>query len=133
MKWNSYNALGDLIEVKNALGHAYRYGNHDAMGRPGRLISKNGAIVDYVYDGRGRTVLVRSYPNGTPVDTNYIYGASGLLEAMQSSDGKTILYHYDAARRLIQEDLAAPGGGYEVRRTFYNGMSQPVRIETGRE
>ena len=128
-----YSAQGDLLEVNNGLGHTVRYSNHNGLGQPGRVVDANGAITDYGYDERGRTVLVRTYPSGSAVDTRYVYGANGLLDAVYSADESTLLYHYDAARRLTQEDRSDPAGGYEVKRYFYNANSQPVRVEVGRD
>lgn len=44
-----------------------------------------------------------------------------------------IVYHYDAARRLIQEDVTEPGGSFAVKRYTYNAMSQPIKVEVGRD
>ena len=60
-------------------------------------------------------------------------GTSGLLDAARTSDGNVAIYHYDAARRLIQEDVTEPGGGFSVRRMTHDAMSQPTRVEIGRD
>lgn len=128
-----YSAQGDLLEVSNGMGHTVRYSHHNALGQPGRVTGPAGALTDYTYDARGRIVLERTYPSGSPVDTRYVYGASGLLDAVHYADGNIVMYHYDAARRLTQEDRTDPSGGYEVKRFFYNANSQPVRVEVGRD
>lgn len=129
----SYSAQGDLFEVKNALGQITRYSNFNALGQPGRIASPAGAMFDVEYDARGRVVEERSYPNGSAVVTRFVYGASGLLDAKTTSDGNTAYYHYDSARRLIQADLTEPGGGHSVKRYTYDAMSNPIKIEMGRD
>ena len=128
-----YSPTGDLLEVRNAAGHATRYAEHNALGQPGRVTTPSGAVTEYVYDARGRVVVERTYPSGSPVETRYAYGASGLLDARYASDGTSTLFHYDAARRLVQEDVAEPDGGLAVRRFTHNAMSQPIRVEVGRD
>lgn len=127
-----YDNQGNLVSVANSLGHQTVYSNHNGRGQPGRVTSPTGAVIEYEYDARGRVVVERAFPNGSPVEKRYVYGASGLLDAITTSDDNTILYHYDAARRLIQEDLTEPGGSFAVKRYTYNAMSLPVKVEIGR-
>lgn len=129
----TYSSTGDLSTVTNANNQTTIYTNYNALGQPGRITSPSGAIVEYEYDARGRVVLQRTFPNGSPVQTRYVYGASGLLDAKTTSDGNTAYYHYDAARRLVQEDLTEPGGGHAVKRYTYDAMSNPIKIEIGRD
>lgn len=128
-----YSAAGDLLQVRNTAGHATTYSGHNPLGQPARVTSATGAVTEYEYDARGRTVVERRFPNGAAAETRYVYGASGLLDAMQSADGNTTIYHYDAARRLAQEDVTEPNGSYAVRRYTYNAMSQPIKVEIGRD
>lgn len=129
----TYSAAGDLLTVVNANNQTTTYANYNALGQPGRITSPSGAVVEYEYDVRGRVVVERTFPNGSPVVTRYAYGASGLLDAKTTSDGNDVFYHYDIARRLIQEDLTEPGGGFAVKRYTYDAMSNPIKIEIGRE
>jgi YD repeat-containing protein len=129
----TYSTAGDLLTVTNASNQVTTYANHNALGQPGRITSPSGAVVEYEYDTRGRVVVERTFPNGGPVVTRYTYGASGLLDAKTTSDGNEVFYHYDIARRLIQEDLTEPGGGFAVKRYTYDAMSNPIKIEIGRE
>jgi YD repeat-containing protein len=129
----SYSANGNLISAANALGQATTYSNHNGLGQPGKLTGANGAVTEYEYDASGRVLLQRTFPNGSPVETRYVYGASGLLDAKTHSDGSSVYYHYDAAQRLLQEDLTEPGGGFAVKRYTYNAMSKPIKIEIGRD
>jgi YD repeat-containing protein len=129
----SYSAAGDLLQVRNASGHATTYAGHNALGQANRVTGPTGAVTEYEYDARGRTIVERSFPGGTAVETRYVHGASGLLEARQTADGNTTVYHHDDARRLIQEDVTEPGGTFAVRRTTLNANSQPLKAEIGRD
>ncbi|MGO4550473.1 DUF6531 domain-containing protein [Lysobacter sp. 2RAF19] len=128
-----YSPGGDLLSVANGAGHATTYSNYTALGLPGRITSPAGAAREFEYDERGRVVVERVFPNGAPVETRYLYGRNGLLDAVHSADGATAIYHYDAAHRLIQEDRTEPDGTFAVRRITYNAMSLPTRIEVGRD
>lgn len=129
----TYSATGDLLTRTNANNQTTTYAHYSALGQPGRITSASGAVIEYEYDARGRVVVERTFPNGSPVETLYAYGASGLLDAKSTTDGNIAHYHYDAARRLIQEDLTEPGGGHAVKRYTYDAMSNPLKIEIGRD
>lgn len=64
----TYNQTGDLLSVKNGLGHTTTYANHNALGLAGRTTGPNGEVTDYTYDERGRTTRIRTYPNGVAAD-----------------------------------------------------------------
>ncbi|MGH8076738.1 MAG: DUF6531 domain-containing protein, partial [Lysobacter sp.] len=104
-----YNALGDLIAVRNSLGHETAYSNHNGLGQPGRVTGVNGAITDLTYDAQGRKVVTRSWVNGAPFDSTNAYDAQGLLVSVSSSDGVVEQYQYDTARR--QTRIARPANG----------------------
>lgn len=98
----SYDALGNLISVKNGLGHEVKYQNHTGIGHPRRIIGVNGDITDYAYDARGRVTQVRTYPNeSTAFQVSYTYNSAGLLYTTEFSDGRMYYYSYDSARRLV--------------------------------
>jgi YD repeat-containing protein len=129
----TYSPAGDLITETNSSSQTKTYANYNALGQPGRITSPSGAVVEYEYDSRGRVAVERTFPNGSPVETRYVYGASGLLDAKATTDGNIVQYHYDAARRLIQEDLTERGGSHAVKRYTYDAMSNPIKIEIGRD
>lgn len=129
----SYDTLGNLLTTSNGLGQLTRYENYNGLGQPGKVTDPNGVVVEYQYDARGRVIVERAFLGSNPVEVHYVYGASGLLDAKTASDGNAAYYHYDAARRLIQEDLTEPGGGHSVKRYTYDAMSNPIKIEIGRD
>jgi YD repeat-containing protein len=128
-----YNATGDLVEARDGAGGVTKYSGHNGRGQPARIVGSTGAVNEFEYDARGRVVVERTFPSGTPVQKRYVYGASGLLDAIHTDDGNTVVYHYDAARRLIQEDMTEPGNTYSVRRITHDAMSQPIKVEIGRD
>lgn len=127
----TYSAQGDLVSQENALGQLRTYSGHNGFGQPARFVDVSGAVTEYEYDARGRLVVERRFPNGAPVETRYVYGATGLLDGITSTDGNAVYRHYDAAHRLIQEDQTRPGGGYDVKKYTYDQMSNPIKIEVG--
>lgn len=128
-----FDIAGNLTSITNGVGQAISYSEFNSLGLPERMTGANGNITDYAYDAQGRTTVVRTYPNGVPVESRYVYGAGGLLDAATTPDGNTTYYHYDAAHRLTQEDLTESGGGYAVKRYTYDAMSNPIKIEVGRD
>ncbi len=128
-----YSATGELLRSENGLSHVVSYSNHTGLGMPGRIVKASGALSEYEYDAGGRLIVEREFPNGSAVETRYTYGASGLLEAISSTDGNMSIYHYDAARRLVQQELSDVAGGYAVKRLTYDAMSNPLKIEIGRD
>lgn len=129
----TYNAVGDLVEVRNSLGHVTTFENYNGLGQPGRVTGMNGNITDYVYDARGRATVVRTYPNGsTPADTVYTYQASGLLSSVTSPDGQIHRYMYDSARRMVNEFEPEVGGTYAQREYAYNAASLVTSLTVGR-
>jgi RHS repeat-associated protein len=96
----SYDSQGNLISVQNSLGHTTTYSNFNGLGQAGRVTGDNGNITDYTYDARGRSTLVRTYPNGsTAADTSYAYDADGRLKTVTTPDGQVKTYLYGSANR----------------------------------
>ncbi len=124
----TYSAQGDLVEVKNSLGHAITYSLHNGRGQPGRIIGVNGEKIEYSYDARGRVREMRHFRNSATQTTQFVYAASGLLENTITPDGVTESYAYDSARRLQTVTRNTPTGP-QVRERFYDAASNPVREE----
>jgi YD repeat-containing protein len=126
----TYSPAGDRTEVRNGLGHATTFADHNALGLPGRVTGPNGDVIEYTYDGRGRTTRERRYRNGTASDTTYRYGASGPIESVTTPDGLSITFVYDAALRKIEEFTKGADGMYARKQYAYNSMSLPTSIQT---
>lgn len=96
----TYDNVGNLATVTNALGQVTTLSNYDTLGLPGQVIDPNGVVTLLAYDGRGqlRTRTVQT-PAGNST-TTFTYDSNGLLTQIALPDGKTLAYTYDAAHRL---------------------------------
>lgn len=111
-----YTVHGDLMSVTDGLNQKLTYSDFDAMGRPRTVTDPNGDITRYTYDEMGRVTMVRRYPNGTTAsDTVYTYAANGLLTRVQLSDGTTVNYLYDTARRVMGEYISDGSATYKYK------------------
>jgi YD repeat-containing protein len=124
-----YNATGDLTSLANGLGHTTSFSNYNALGWVGRITDPNGAIVDYLYDVRGRIATVKPTVNGVAQATTYAYDTAGRLASVKMPDGQLQSYLYDSAGRLIStsEQEASATTLVETRQT-YNAASLPTEI-----
>ncbi|WP_311963588.1 RHS repeat domain-containing protein, partial [Acinetobacter baumannii] len=52
----TYDAIGNLIQYKNPLGHITTYSNYDGLGNVGKITDPNGFVIDLSYDARGRVI-----------------------------------------------------------------------------
>ena len=52
----NYGYQGNLSQIKNALGHAISYSQHNGLGLAGEVIYPNGLLEYYGYDARGRII-----------------------------------------------------------------------------
>ena len=132
----SYDNQGNLISVQNSLGHATTYSNFDGLGQPGRVVGVNGDVTDYTYDARGRTTLVRTYPNGSSAaDTSYTYDSDGRLKTVNTPDGQTQTLLYGSANRDWSTGLQeSEGSSFRQRLTYtFNAAGDVTRalVERG--
>jgi len=122
-----YDTRGNRIRTTNALGHVTELTDHDAYGRPLRLIDSNGLVTELAYDARGRLV---SRNVGGEI-TLFDYDGVGNLTAIELPDGSELHYEYDAARRLV---ALADEEGNRIDYTLDaagNRVEQNVRDDTG--
>jgi len=124
-----FSSSGDLLSVTNALGHAVVYTNHDALGRPGRVISPNGGIAETTYDARGRVATQRNNMGNGWATTTLSYDGTGNLASVTRPDGIAVRYEYDAARRRLGEVEARGDGTYAWTRFEYDAASNITRTE----
>lgn len=127
----SYSATGNLLSVRDGLGNATSYSNHNGLGLPGRIEGANGEAVEYSYDTRGRVLSTRQITHRGTAETKNYY-AHGLLASSISADGVETRYVYDAARRLTDVYRKEPDGRYARQRYVLNAMSQPTTVEVSR-
>jgi RHS repeat-associated protein len=131
----TYDSLGNLVSVSNALGHTETYSLFNGLGQPGRVTGANGEITDYTYDANGRITRVRTYPNGsTPADTAIAYNLRGEIASVTTPSGVVNHYSYDLFFRLVKQHRDATGvltgGGTEEQRTYtYNAASNVTKVQ----
>ena len=131
----SFDSLGNVVSVKNSLGHTTAYSNFNGLGQPGRVVGANGDIADYTYDQRARIIKVRKYPDGsTPADTVYIYNENGTVKSITAPDGTATSFSYDVALRMTERYLGTQtaqetGGPVEMQRFYYNAAGDMVRSD----
>lgn len=129
---STYDDKGNLVSVKNTLGQAVTYSNHNGLGLPGRVVGANGDITDYTYDAQGHVLEEITHRNGGTQSTRYTYDSFGRLSLISKPDGRKIIYTYDVAGRLLSEAESEPGGSYAQRIYTYDKMSNPTSIKTQR-
>lgn len=92
----TYNAQHNLGTVTNALGHVTTITQHDAHGKPLRIVDPNGLETILTYDARQR-LDTRTTAGET---TDFDYDGAGQLAKVTMPDGSWIEYTYDPAHRL---------------------------------
>lgn len=128
----TYSTAGDLLEVKNSLGHKVTYSGHNGLGLPGRMVGARGETTDYVYDALGRATSVKHIVGGVAQPTTFVYAPSGLLSSVTTPDGQTRFMEYDAARRLTREYETGLNGVVDAKRYGYNLASKVTSVVTER-
>lgn len=93
----TYDAMGNLNTITNALGHVTTLENYDANGRAGKVTDANGTVTILTYAPRGW--LESSNINGTL--TQYDYYPTGSVKNITAPNGQIINYEYDNAERLV--------------------------------
>ncbi|MDH3473769.1 MAG: DUF6531 domain-containing protein [Rhodospirillales bacterium] len=102
----SYDLLGNLTEVTNALGHETRVTAYTDRGLPLTLVDANGVTTDLAYDPRGRLVGRTVDPGPDQAVTGFVYDGVGQVTQVTLPDGSQLDYVYDAARRLVEVNNA---------------------------
>jgi RHS repeat-associated protein len=116
----TYNVLGDLLTVTDALGNVTTYA-YDALGQRTSAMDALGHTTAYAYDlvgnllsvtdGEGHTTTYAynalgdrtSTTDGNGDATTYTYDANGNLLTLTDAEGNTTSYTYDALDRVVQE------------------------------
>jgi YD repeat-containing protein len=96
----TYDGMGNLATVTNALGHVTTLSNYDANGRVGRITDPNGMTTDLTYSPRGWLTSRVVTGNGKSETTTYDYDGVGQMTQVTQPDGSSIAYSYDPAHRL---------------------------------
>jgi RHS repeat-associated protein len=98
----TYDPMGRLVAVKDALGRTTRY-TFDTQGNRTRRTNAAGGTETWEYDPSGRIV---SYTDPLGRRTKYSYDARGQLVQTTDPSGRSITDDYDAAGQLVQRAYA---------------------------
>ncbi|KAF1026635.1 MAG: putative deoxyribonuclease RhsC [Acinetobacter bereziniae] len=90
----NYDSIGNLIQIKNALGQTTSYSNYDNLGNVGKIVDANGLITELSYDARGRiTSQKQTLDSNQSRTTTYQYGAFGATQINRNGSIETIYYN----------------------------------------
>ncbi|PPT73371.1 hypothetical protein XaplCFBP3122_20800 [Xanthomonas arboricola pv. populi] len=129
----SFSEKGELLAVKNSLGHSTSYGSYNNLGRPGTKTEPNGLTIEYSYDSRGRVLTERrSTSDGRNSNRNWQYNA-GLLLRSSEVTGVTNNYFYNAARDLIGEFIKNSDGTYDSKELTLDAASNVTGFTVSRD
>ncbi|MGK3998497.1 RHS repeat-associated core domain-containing protein [Sorangium sp. So ce1024] len=115
-----YDAVGNMIEYQDALGHAWRC-EHDELGRLRAEIDPLGARTEYVYDERGAVVAMQDALGGI---ARYERNAQGDVTAVSDELGLVAEFCYDERGLFVGATL--PNGG--VTRMEYDALGNRVTV-----
>ncbi|MEH6437361.1 RHS repeat-associated core domain-containing protein [Massilia sp. DD77] len=94
----SYDSIGNLTSVQNALGHLTTYSNHNARGQPQKEVDPNGLTTSYVYDNSGK--ITSSTSNGRK--TTFTYNGHGAITNVTYPTYQEVKFTYNSSGRLTQ-------------------------------
>ena len=96
----TYDTLGNLTAVTNALGQQVLWSSYNGLGLPGRMVDINGVITDFNYDGKGnQTSAVQYLSSGNRIST-LSYNGSNQVTDISYPDGRVARFRYSASERL---------------------------------
>jgi YD repeat-containing protein len=122
-----YDDQGNLITITNALGHVTEIAEHNASGRPTRIIDANQGITTLTYQPRG-WLTSRTYEGQT---TTFDYDNTGQLIKLTLPSGAFIQYTYDDAHRLTDIDDSLANRIHYLRDAMGNVLQEEVKDSTG--
>lgn len=103
----SYDTLGNLSSITNALGQTVQWSNYNGLGQAGRYTDLNGVATDFLYAPNGNLLsTIQRLPSGDRA-TTYAWNNNHQITDINYADGRADRYRYDAAGRLIQSGNAA--------------------------
>lgn len=90
----NYDAIGNLIQYKNVLGHITKYSDYDGLGNVGKVTDPNGLVIEYSYDARSRVISKKEVLASNQIrSTIYRYGAFGIIQTETNGMRETINYN----------------------------------------
>jgi len=98
----SYDTLGNLVSLSNALGQQVSWSNYNGLGLPGRMVDANGVATDYSYAENGSLRSASQALPGGVRTTTYTYNHDRQVTDITYPDGRIDRLRYNAAGRRIQ-------------------------------
>lgn len=92
---STFDAVGNLTQTVNSLGHATTYSNFNGLGQAGRVVGPNGATMDRTYDVRGRLMSETRWVGGTAYATHMVRDDRGRITRITTPDGEWKDFNYD--------------------------------------
>ncbi|MDR7017052.1 RHS repeat-associated core domain-containing protein [Acinetobacter sp. 3657] len=90
----SYDAVGDLTQTRNALGHITSYSNYNGLGQVGKITDANGLVTEFTYDALGRITTEKEILATNQIHTTtYQYNAFGVNQIERNGITETINYN----------------------------------------
>jgi YD repeat-containing protein len=124
----TWDTLGNLVTMTNALGQQTVWSNYNGLGLPGRMTDINGVITNYDYDVKGN---LRSssllLPDGGVRTTHYTFNNNRQITDVSYASGHANRLRYDAAMRA---ESAGNGPGEFIQRDITTGTN--TLVETSR-
>jgi RHS repeat-associated protein len=96
----TYDGVGNLISVANALSQEIVITSSNARNQPLSITDQNGIVTDLTYDTHGRLIKRTVHTGGRDEVMEMAFDAAGQVIAVTSPDGMRIEYEYDGAHRL---------------------------------
>jgi RHS repeat-associated protein len=113
----TYDSLGNLLTVTDALGHVTTLGNYDAAGNAGFITDPNGLTVSLTRDSQQRiTSISRGCDPATGNSdchwetTSFYWTPFGKISWVAAPSGQSLSYQYDDAERLVSIQARGQAG-----------------------
>lgn len=104
----TYDALGNLVSVKNSLGHGITYSLFTPLGAPGRVTTPNGGATEYVYDPRNRITRVTTHMAGQVGEYTITYNVFGKVVETSTPDGQVRRYYFASTNKDWLQAIEEP-------------------------
>lgn len=103
----TYDTLGNLVSMTNALGQQASWSSYNGFGQPGRMTDQNGVVSDYAYDPKGNVVTLKQQLPGGARSTSFFYNHDRQVTDIVHANGRVQRFRYNAAGRLDHVGNAA--------------------------
>ncbi|WP_395541057.1 RHS repeat domain-containing protein [Neotabrizicola sp. sgz301269] len=122
----AYTATGDLASVTDPNGLVTSVISHNSNGQPTVVEAPDKSRWTFAYDWKGRVTSAGfAGPGLTPAISSFVYNHSDQIVSLTNSRGKTWIFEYSAARRLISS--TSPEG--DVASFEYDELGNVSRTE----